>query len=504
MARIQSGSSRVMHRIAELRFIAFIVFLVCALQGARASSKSMSVDEPFSFRKVQCPKYYLVGDYACGASTLFQHVKKELDIPGLNDQQQPALHAFDQLDAAWILNSQSTNQAIDGTDTTFRSLDAPLRLKALCDFEAPPKFVVTLCDPAARTWTQFKHNARLEQRKHEYTNQKGSTLDGRVSFDESLPDEYRKCVKLTLGQLQKCLDIMSFMECGHVLYGDSTPGAATIDSLGNKAPCNGVVFSSMYKALLDNWFSIFPQEDFLVLYGDDWIEQQPSAIEAIASHFGVSSSSGDFSNFEVDPTTIDKYYEKDETVWAPEDIQGELRRFFTINNGWQSYVNVSGDLEASNAVSRSDAVSYDFLLRSSCSNEELLRVIPTEDMEACQILCGEETDCAAFSFNFKSNTCYLSSWCGDISETDNSISGRKIDGSDVTRGSEKYRYLPMVGCNDHALETHEGFTAKQCEEACNYNPKCRAFASNVQRECYLKNSCRLQESYPGYLSAIRV
>ena len=496
LARFQRGSDR-MHRIAGLLFIAV---LACALQGARAMNKN----EPLSFGTIQCPKYYLVGDYACGASTLFQHVQKELDIPGLS-QQKPSLHAFDQLDAAWILSSQSTTQVIDGTDTTFRSLDAPLRLKALCDFDAPPKFVVTLCDPAARTWTQFKHNVRLEQRKHEYSLlRSGSSLDGRVSSDASLPDEYRKCVKLTLDQLQKCLDIMSFKECGHALYGDSTPGAAEVDALGNKAPCNGVVFSSMYKALLDNWFSMFPQEDFLVLYGDDWIEQQPAVIEAIASHFGVYSKYGDFLDSEVDPATIDKYWEKDETVWAPEDVQGELRRFFTINSGWQNYVNVTGDLEVSNAASRSDAVSYEYLLRSSCSTEESLRVIPTEDMEACQILCGEETDCSAFSFNFKSNTCFLSSWCGDISETNDSISGRKIDDSEVVWGMERYRYLPMVGCNDPSIEAHEGLTAKQCEEACSYNPKCRAFASNMKSECYLKNSCRLQESHPGYLSAIRV
>ena len=322
------------------------VVLLCVISPVNSSSKAAPIIES-DIHGQECPQYYLIGDLACGSSILFKYIQTELDIEGLDDLNR-SLHVFDRLDAPRALASVKATPPVDGTPSMLRSMDAPLRLKAFCDFKEPPKFVVSVCDPAARTWSMYKHKARSEQQRHTYGSDIVDQLEG-----EFMSNDYRSCIKLTLPQLKKCMEKMgSLRDCSHVLYGDSTPGAMKIDALGNKSPCNGVIFSSMYKGLLDNWFSVFPQEDFLVLYGDDWIdfEQQPAVISAIAKHFGVPLKQEDFSNFEVDPDTIDQYWEKDETIAAPEDVQDALREFFLDHQGWQHYINVTGDQTGSIAA----------------------------------------------------------------------------------------------------------------------------------------------------------
>ena len=333
---------------------AVVLLFIVAPVGGLESSTSTSNDGPnhqYAIHGEKCPQYYLIGDLACGSSILLKYLQTELDIEGLADQNQKSLHAFDRLDAPRALASFKETPIIDGTPSMLRSVDAPFRLKAFCDFKEPPKFVVSVCDPAARTWSMYKHKTRGEQQRHTYYNSTASALE---QLDgEIMSAYYRSCIKLTLPQLKKCMEKMgNLRDCSHALYGDSTPGAMEIDALGNKAPCNGVIFSSMYKGLLDNWFSVFPREDFLVLYGDDWIDfkQQPAVISSIATHFGVPLKQKDFSNFEVDPDTIDQYWEKDEIVAAPEDVQDELREFFSHHNGWQHHINVTGGNRLSNAV----------------------------------------------------------------------------------------------------------------------------------------------------------
>ena len=213
-----------------------------------------------------------------------------------------------------------------------RSLDAPIRLKALCNFTtAPPKFVVTLCDPSNRTWSHFKHQERSDQEKRSsYFSHSRKKLT-----DATLPDAYRKCIRTTLPQLRTCLGSMSFLDCGHMLYGSSTPGVWP-DSLGNDKPCNGVIFSSLHKYFLERWFSVFPRENFLVLGRDDWIRDQPATVKAVSRFFGVPFREGE--GHKIDPKYLGNHHEQFDGVPVPEDVQQELRRFFDDHAGWEKYV----------------------------------------------------------------------------------------------------------------------------------------------------------------------
>ena len=263
---------------------------------------------------------------------MLQHLRHELDFPGWGKDKQKSLHIFDQHDAGKMLQASPELPPIDGTPSMFRALDAPIRLKALCNFKAPPKFVITLCDPANRTWSHFKHSERSDQQKRStfFESQSRPKLD-----DDTLADAYRQCIRTTLPQLKTCLSSMSFLECGHMLYGSTTPGSWP-DSLGNDKPCNGVIFSSMHNYFLENWFSVFPREDFLVLSRDDWIRDQPRTVKAVSKFFKVPFKKGQ--GHKIDPYYYGNHHEQFDDVPVPEDVHQELQRFFDEHSGWEKHV----------------------------------------------------------------------------------------------------------------------------------------------------------------------
>ena len=308
-----------------------------------------------------CPQFFLIGQMKCSTTTLFKHMKNELDFPHAETIHK-SMHIFDQLHAPYLLHKEGDRlPIIDGTTSLLRTVDAPMRIKAFCKYEKPPKFVVTLCDPTYRTWSHFKHTERNDQMKGILYFQDPTVRQ--MLTDETLPDAYRECVRLTLPQIKACLSKMSFRECAHTLYGEMVPGV-TKDPLGNIKPCSGVIFSSMYTHLLENWFEFFPQEDFLIIQREEWLKNEEAAIQAVSNHLGVPFKSswlwwGISSEIHTDYSGKD--HEQFGNVTMPEDVETELSMFFKEHGGWEKYVNAT-DTGSSRSAMPSSQLFYTMII----------------------------------------------------------------------------------------------------------------------------------------------
>ena len=285
-----------------------------------------------------CPQYFLIGQMKCSTTTLFKHLKNELDFPEASSIHK-SMHIFDQLHAPFLLDKEGERMPIiDGTTSLLRTIDAPLRIKAFCKYTTPPKFVVTLCDPTYRTWSHFKHTERADQMKGVLFFRDPDVRQ--MLTDETLPDAYRECVRLTLPQIKACMDRMSFRECAHTLYGEMVPGV-TRDPLGNIKPCSGVIFSSMYTQLLENWFEFFPQEDFLIMQREEWLKNEDAAIQAVSKHLNVPFKRNwlKWGKSFIQTDYSAKDHEQFSNVTMPSDVEQVLSQFFKEQGGWENYVN---------------------------------------------------------------------------------------------------------------------------------------------------------------------
>ena len=247
-----------------------------------------------------------------------------------------APHAFEKGSVLQELQEKPWMSAIpvDGSPGYLRNLDAPLRLKSFCNYTTPPKFVVTLCDQANRTWSHFKHQEFSDQDHHVKRFGEGRER----LLPEELPEAYRRCVLGTLPLIRSCLGRFSYEQCGRLFFAHVSPGAhEDPDSFGVGRPCTGVVWSSLHTEMLEHWMRFFPGEDFLVVHRDDWA-QRPSELQefmgAVSSHFGVPLKEG----AEAQGALVANYHEGYEGIEPPEDVQSELSAFFGERRGWEQHL----------------------------------------------------------------------------------------------------------------------------------------------------------------------
>ena len=293
-------------------------------------------EHPYGIGHHECPHWYLLGHMKCGTTTLFKHMKNELDFPNWNSRVKSP-HAFDHFEAPVLLHDHETPPA-DGTPSLFRSLDAGLRMKAFCNYTQPPKFVVTLCDPTNRTWSHFKQEERADQEKrHSWFR---SPYTRTKLKDRSVAYAFKKCVTKTLPQIRECMKVLTWEQCGRVLYGSTTPGTSNYpDALGNNRPCKGIVYSSMYKQQLEHWYTIFPKEDFLVVYRDDWMDDQVAVLDSISKHFKVPFRDSAYKH--VDAEYNGNFHEQFDGIPMGDDTKELLQLFFHENRGWEKYIDLT-------------------------------------------------------------------------------------------------------------------------------------------------------------------
>ena len=338
-----------------------VLLLVVVINVASPASGSFSVSESQLrniIGKADCPEYFVLGHQKCGSKLLHKQITEYLEFaPALQDRfsSQSSYNFFTRFKAP-LFQSNTKVPLVDISPDYFRTLDAPLRIKSFCNYsgakKSPPKFVVSLCDPVNRTWAAFRdsHGSSDKmsgtdkfQAKAGYTFHK--LTDAGATSDKFIQESYERCIRTTLPMVHKCLESMTYPQCYRALFGTTGPNTDHLipDALGIPFPCKGVVFNSLYKQQLDYWTSVFPKEDFLVLYMDDWLEDQQAALEAVSRHFPGASLASHFEN-DFSPIKVQRSLAK-----APKESQDWLRMFFNEHRGWVDQVEVLGGHESSYA-----------------------------------------------------------------------------------------------------------------------------------------------------------
>ena len=182
----------------------------------------------------------------------------------------------------------SNRTRYDGTPAYLRDPKAPQRMAAFCSFEAPPRFVVLLCDPAWRVWSAF---AMVAGRVLGVARARRAQESSNGTF---LPGLFDACVQTEVPAISQCLREFGYEACGDLLYGGLSPGVGTFpgrlkgqDALGHVAPCSGHLYGSLFSEQLEHWSRFFPRESFLVLEREQWSLDPWGAMLAVAEHFGL-------------------------------------------------------------------------------------------------------------------------------------------------------------------------------------------------------------------------
>ena len=285
--------------------------------------------QDLDWESAECPQNYVIGALNCGMTALVEHLHTGLDLPPNESHDAP--HTFDSRYVPVLLQDPRYHPTIDGTPN-LRNLIAALRMKAFCKFKSPPKFVVTVCDPADRAWSQFKQPERAEQLAYDRLKHRDLNRRSELNNDDVL-HEYETCVEKTLGPLKACMEKFSYKQCEEILFGDTPPGRER-DSLGQETPCSGIIMSSLFGEQLDYWTGMFSKEDFLVIHRDRWLHNVDDAVKLIGKHFDIPVKAG----VTWDNSVVDHSYEQLYDPEPPAHIQQQLRDFFSNQAPWGHYL----------------------------------------------------------------------------------------------------------------------------------------------------------------------
>lgn len=241
------------------------------------------------------------------------------------------LHVFDQWTSYKILRSGGKwmkGNTLDATPAYLKlpSVAAP-RIRALCRYHRPPKFMVVLCDPAERSWSHYRHRLRVLEHSSSNPDQLSR------AFAEGVGDEVRA--------LRACLPRHNYTACGDLLYGGWTavtehaaqmhPGRARTSS-----PSAGVVGGSLYTEQLQAWFEHFPREDFLVLDSRRALSDKHWLIGMVANFTGLMPNAA-WASHPLPAANVNPEFSS-ATLRAPEDAMSMLRAFFAEREGWKRYL----------------------------------------------------------------------------------------------------------------------------------------------------------------------
>lgn len=141
--------------------------------------------------------------------------------------------------------------------------------------------------------------------------------------------EFNDCVKVALPQMQRCLDELGYVGCGNMLYSGHTPGVLPVLYFGVLPSCAASLFTSLYTEQLEQWFTHFPKENFLVMHMDDWTNNTDAAMARIGEHFGVKPK--------VSTVTLSNvnHNARLEATPIPTTSIAKLSEFYGARDGWK-------------------------------------------------------------------------------------------------------------------------------------------------------------------------
>ncbi|KAA8493998.1 hypothetical protein FVE85_3973 [Porphyridium purpureum] len=294
-----------------------------------------------------CPETYVAGAMKCATSSLYVHLQKQLVIPRVSWKKELAIFGRENADT-FLRKMKGWAPSLDATPYLASSA-APMRIKTLCNFtNGPPKFVISLCDPAERAWSHFRHEEWLWRRDSAKgkasvnTARKGSvrhagnattpSVTSREEANSMLVESYVTCIETFVPKLKKCFTAPNGTIGHNDCFGQMKREAA---ERGLEDGCLVPLAGSVYKPMLDRWLTYFPREDFLILYKDEWLRHLDLTIDKISLHFGMRRQPN--AKKPTNHITANRHGDLSE-LELPQHVQDQVKSFFEELRGWEEYI----------------------------------------------------------------------------------------------------------------------------------------------------------------------
>ena len=206
---------------------------------------------------VTCPDFFLIGAMDCGTMTLKNLLLDHLPIKEHTKADYSNASPHDAQKAA--------TKTMDISHRYLYQWRAPEQIQVMCaSAEHNPKFIVSLCNPAQRSWLHFLRQLKMGQRQRSH--------GGLVASFDSFVMTYAP-------KMQQCLDLAAQAnQTGPLMEQRCT-------SKNDRA--QPVLAYSLYREFLRHWYTFLPESSFLVLSQDDWEQQSGLMLDRVASHFGI-------------------------------------------------------------------------------------------------------------------------------------------------------------------------------------------------------------------------
>ena len=240
-----------------------LIFLLVVNYSARIEGKVIP--------DVTCPDFFLIGAMDCGTMTLKDLLLNHLPIKEhtKGDYSKALPHDAE----------KATTKTMDTSHRYLYQWRAPEQIQAMCaSAEHNPKFLVSLCNPAQRSWLHFLRQVKMGQWKRSH----GGLVASFDSFVMTHAPKMQHCLKLAGPAYQT----------GPLIEQRCT---------SKHEPAHPVLAYSLYREYLRHWFTYLPESSFLILRQDDWEQQTNVMLDRVASHFGIETKTA--SGQEVDDTT---------------------------------------------------------------------------------------------------------------------------------------------------------------------------------------------------------
>lgn len=129
----------------------------------------------------------------------------------------------------------------------------------------------------------------------------------------------------------------------------------------------------------------------------------------------------------------------------------------------------------------------------------------SSDLQSCKDACRRDRRCVGYTYNHRSDVCYLKDRIGRSERDGNTISGTKR-GSGGRPGSGYGGLTQEWGVNrpgsDYSRFRVED--ARDCQDECRRDSRCRAYAYNTRsRECFLKDRAPRAERGSDVVSGVK-
>eukprot|EP00873_Tetraselmis_striata_P015949 jgi/Tetstr1/436213/TSEL_025058.t1 len=279
-------------------------------------------------------------DEKCGTSTFYKLLTQSFPTALRAVEKEP--HVFNRWDYRVDFEKHRTSlgtgyqdgNVLDGTPDYLKLPLAAARIRSLCNYQQPPKFIVSLCDPVQRAWKHYRHRLlwlALGKPQGAGTLPREKAELERI-FEEGVLHEIRL--------LRECLTQFDYQQCGDLLFGGWQNVQERRDIVaagGSWAPCIGVVGGSMYDEQLEYWYQHFPRRDFLLLNTTKALKDPNWLIQKVAAFIGHAPGNLDSNPqgvLESPRVNVNNLY-SDRDLKAPEAAMQALQDFFRDRRGWE-------------------------------------------------------------------------------------------------------------------------------------------------------------------------